>query len=104
MKALKQKGCLDKDGNSVYDPFRLHVHVDSTLSLPGSIGSTLLISMYNWAKNSITTGEMRGSLYTQYLKDPVGIAYGDLLEKRIQENGGHVDVHMEVFETEEAYI
>ena len=36
LEALKDKGCLDKDGNSVYDPFRLHVHVDPHLSLPGS--------------------------------------------------------------------
>ena len=34
--ALKSNGCLDKDGNSVYDPFRLHIHADPALSLPGS--------------------------------------------------------------------
>lgn len=47
---------------------------------------------------------MRGRLYYDYVKDPFADAYAAMLEQRIQENGGCIDVHMEVFETPEAYI
>lgn len=101
---LKKRGLLDKNNIPVYDPFRIHIHTTPWLQLPWSTGASLMMAMYNWGKNTITTGEMRGKLYSDYIKDPLANAYAELLEKRIKKNNGIIDVHMEVFETPEAYI
>lgn len=101
---LKKEGMLDENGVSVYAPFRLHLYLSDNLVLHWSAGAVLLMAMYNWAKNSITQGEFRGQAYSKVIKNPFYDAVGKMISERIVENGWIIDVHMEIFETEEAII